>query len=49
PINIVRYRKTVSSALWISLVLLVCYLLFVIMIFLNSSLNPLLYCWKMRD
>ena len=71
PINIARYRKTVSSALWISLVLLGCYLPFVIMIFieyityapivalffelavtlvqLNSSLNPLLYCWKIRD
>ena len=35
PINIARYRKTVSSALWISLVLLVCYLPFVIMIFVE--------------
>ena len=35
PINIARYRKTVSSALWISLELLVCYLPFVIMIFIE--------------
>ena len=35
PINIARYRKTVSSVLWISLELLVCYLPFVIMIFIE--------------
>ena len=35
PINIARYRKTVSSAIWISLELLVCYLTFVIMIFIE--------------
>ena len=69
--NIARYRKAVSSALWLQLTLLACYLPFYIgvaftvgsgglstfaflvwcytgtLIFLNSSLNPILYCWKM--
>ena len=70
PVNIARYRKTVSSVLWVQLSLLVCYLPFTITTFLtsslkmyppsldialelafallmfNSSLNPILYCWK---
>ena len=72
PLNIARYRKTVSSALWVQLALVVCYLPYVILvalndqkqltsslflareftetlIFLNSSLNPILYCWKIRE
>ena len=72
PLNIARYRKTVSSALWIQFTVLVCYLpvgvLLVAMTvkgvtlsllaawtftttlaLLNSSLNPILYCWKMRE
>ena len=75
PLNIARYRKTVSSALWLQMILLTCYLplgvgtvlgLFggshlrtrsyeftqVIMVTLflsNSSLNPFVYCWKMRE
>ena len=72
-LNIARYRKTVSSALWLQLTLLACYLphgilLSVLAIFgsvtpaialnwavtlsllyFNSSLNPFLYCWKMRE
>ena len=71
-LNRARYRKTVTSALWVQLTLVVCYLphgiveflvlqrgplpsLFVIrvytatLIFLNSSLNPILYCWKIRE
>ena len=72
-LNIARYRKTVSSALWLQLALVVCYLphgilLSVLAIFgsvtpsialnwavtlsllyFNSSLNPFLYCWKMRE
>ena len=71
-LNIARYRKTVSSALWVQLVLVVCYLphgimmalisqkglssslLFargftVTLVYLNSSLNPILYCWKIRE
>ena len=70
--NTVRYKKTVSSALWVQLGLIVCYLPFVIvevlflqrgvtsdlfvawfysatLILLNSSLNPILYCWKIRE
>ena len=72
PLNIARYRKTVSSALWVQLALVVCYLphgkvmalmnqrgiassLFLAMQFtatsvcLNSSLNPILYCWKIKE
>ena len=71
-LNIARYKKTVSSALWVQLALVVCYLPFTIVeglrlqrgvmsdIFvawlysanlavLNSSLNPILYCWKIRQ
>ena len=72
-LNIARYRKTVSSALWLQLTLVACYLphgilLSVLAIFgsvtpsialnwavtlsvlyFNSSLNPFLYCWKMRE
>ena len=75
PMNISRYRKTVSSALWLLLTLVVCYLPFTVvaplavrqihnslssrfflatqftatLLYLNSSLNPLLYCWKIRE
>ena len=72
PLNIARYRKTVSSALWVQLTLVVCYLPHGIvqalitqkglsypvllargftatLVFLNSSLNPILYCWKIRE
>ena len=71
PLNIARYRKTVSSALWVQLTLVICYLRYGIvgalmtqglsssvyrawgitatLVYLNSSLNPILYCWKMRD
>ena len=70
PLNTARYRKTVSSALWIQMTLLACYLPYGIVIstavitglntpfanyatvsllLLNSSLNPFLYCWKMRE
>ena len=71
PLNIVRYRKTVSTALWVQLTLVIFYLPYSIVIaiitingstafldafwrfsaflvYLNSSLNPLLYCWKIR-
>jgi len=72
-LNIARYRKSVSTALWLQMILLACYLpfglvtgvivnigsrtpslnlfwSFTISVFLlNSSLNPLLYCWKMRE
>ena len=72
PLNIARYRKTVSSALWIQFSLLACYLPFGIitasmafkgmipsllvawtlsatLMFFNSTLNPILYCWKIRE
>ena len=71
-LNIARYKKTVSSALWVQLALVVCYLPYGIvmalntqkilttssflarectstLVLLNSSLNPILYCWKIRD
>ena len=73
PLNIARYRKAVSSALWVQVSLVVCYLPYGIvaaltpqtslpfssvylatqltksLVYLNSSLNPLLYCWKIRE
>ena len=72
PLNIARYRKAVSSALWLQMTLVACYLPYVIVIglvinnglflsvflalfyartlvFFNSSLNPILYCWKIDE
>ena len=69
PLNIARYRKTVSTALWVQMTLVACYLpygivsaishpyspshnlavrLTLTLVLLNSSLNPILYCWKIR-
>ena len=71
-LNIARYRKAVYSALWVQVILVICYLPYVIvvalqpqramtlsiyrtqqftctLVYLNSSLNPLLYCWKIRE
>ncbi len=71
PLNIARYRKTVSSALWVQFSVLACYLpMGIVMIlitirgvtlylsiawafstmfmFFNSTLNPIVYCWKIR-
>ena len=69
--NMARYRKAVSSALWVQLALVICYLPIVIvealtieglppfiviarvyagtLVYLNSTLNPILYCWKMNE
>ena len=71
--NVALYRKTVSTALWVQLALVVCYLPYGIMqavfaqkenfstavyllksysltlLYLNSTLNPILYCWKMKE
>ena len=72
PLNIARYRKAVNSALWVQLILVICYFPYNIAIALssqkemslssylaiiftgttvclNSALNPLLYCWKIRE
>ncbi|XP_078384921.1 adenosine receptor A3-like [Oculina patagonica] len=73
PLNITRYKKTVSSALWVQITSLACYLPFGIVVaiitisgsgtpslalawavtlsllYLNSTLNPVLYCWKIRE
>ena len=72
PLNLARYRKAVSSALWVQLTLVACYIpygivvalfsngglpssdylawdLTLTLVYLNSSLNPFLYCWKIRE
>ena len=71
-LNMARYRKAVSAALWVQMTLVVSYLPILItetlkaqrgmplslylarestrtLVLLNSSLNPLLYCWKIRE
>ena len=75
PLNISRYRKTVSTALWLQLALVFCYFPYMFLapfaiseienthspawylalhftltlVFLNSTLNPILYCWKIKE
>ena len=73
PLNIVRYRRSVASALWVQMTLVACYLPFgvvtavsaingqttpsielawettIVIVLLNSSLNPLIYCWKINE
>ena len=72
PLNIARYRKTVSNALWVQFSVLACYIpmgiimaliiirglnrsftvawiLSATLVLLNSTLNPILYCWKIAD
>ena len=74
-IDEIRYRKTVSSSLWLLLALLFCYLPFfllvsfafreiennpssvfinaltttALLIYFNSILNPILYCWRIKE
>ena len=71
-LNIARYKKAVSSALWLQMTLVACYLphctvvalwinsevsLSVLLarkytmtlVFLNLSLNPILYCWQIEE
>ena len=73
-LNIGRYKKVVSTAIWLQLALVACYLPFNIvsalraksplstsrslilaimytgtLVYLNSSLNPILYCWKLDE
>ena len=70
--NVVQYKKTFNNMLWISGLLLLCYLPYLssfvaifavglnnstrfalqfcaIAIYCNSSLNPILYCWKITE
>ena len=73
-LNIARYKKSVSSAIWVQVAQVTCYAPFLIVImlmtrtfgrmsagkfqiafevtatltYLNSSLNPILYCWRIR-
>ena len=75
PADIRRYRKTVSSALWLQLAMLFCYLPYLLLalfafrkteinlssvlvtplsttitlMFFNSTLNPILYCWRIKE
>ena len=72
PRNVALYRKAVYSALWLQVILLVCYLpvatlrlatqsremsfpiyvarqFTITFVYLNSSLNPIVYCWKIRQ
>ena len=74
-IDEIRYRKTVSSSLWLLLALLFCYLPFfllvsfafreiennpssvlitaltttALLVYFNSTLNPILYCWRIKE
>ena len=75
PLHISRYRKTVSTALWLQLALVLCYIPYMLvaafalpaientrssglylplyctvtLMFFNSTLNPILYCWKIKE
>ena len=74
PLNIARYKRTVSAVAWVQLALIICYAPFctvellvlygklstntallitsyftLSLVYLNSSLNPVLYCWKIKD
>ena len=70
PLNIARYKKTVSSIMWVQMTLVACYVPWIIvavldavgryhyllywnaastLVYLNSSPNPILYCWKIRE
>ena len=74
-IDEIRYRKTVSSSLWLLLALLFCYSPFLLLVsfafreiennpssvfiialtitallmYFNSTLNPILYCWRIKE
>ena len=74
-IDEIRYRKTVSSSLWLLLALLFCYFPFFLLLafalqeiennpsslfinaltttallmYFNSTLNPILYCWRIKE
>ena len=70
PLNIARYKKSVSSVLWVQMSLVTCYIPYIAvvmlmiyggrpgnkfemafyvtttLIYLNSSLNSIIYCWR---
>ena len=71
-LNMVQYKKVVSSIFWLQLTLVACYAPFIIvsllrhtvlsgttiqglwlftatLVYSNSSMNPFLYCWKIRE
>ena len=76
-VDMTRYRKTVSIALWLQLALLFCYLPYLLVVLFvfayrqtensllsafsitldttttlmlfNSTLNPILYCWRIKE
>ena len=71
-LNIARYKKAVSTALWLQLTLVACYLPYGVasafvtngkisssvlyawiyattLVLSNSSINPILYCWKLEE
>ena len=70
-VDMTRYRKTVSIALWLQLALLFCYLprlllvpfafgrtelnlsivdeTTITLLYFNSTLNPILYCWRIKQ
>ena len=70
--HVLKYKRTVSTSLWVSMSMIACYLPFCVvaavmvvqqdiylsvfaeeitasLIYLNSSLNPLIYCWRIRE
>lgn len=72
PRNLLRYKRTVSTSLWVYFILVVSYLPFVLvqvtrtrlgdsrsiviaegcttsLVYLNSTLNPFIYCWRIRE
>ena len=71
-LNMVQYKKVVSSIFWLQLTLVACYAPFITvsllrhtvlrgktvyglwlftatLVYSNSSMNPFLYCWKIRE
>jgi len=71
-LNIARYKKAVSTAIWLQLTLIACYLPYGVasafatiggksssvsyawiytstLVLSNSSINPILYCWKLDE
>ncbi|XP_078380755.1 adenosine receptor A3-like [Oculina patagonica] len=71
-VHVLRYKKTVSSSLWVYFTLIASYLPFAVvqvaravhgespsivlaegsttsLVYLNSSINPIIYCWRIRE